>query len=72
MRDYRFSLPRKQAIASGDQEHWYERDERMEKRVLKRIADEGPLMARDFNGERTGEWKAKPAKRALEKSFHAG
>lgn len=34
MRDYRYSLPRKQAIANGDQNHWYERDERLMKSVL--------------------------------------
>ncbi len=68
MRDYRYSLPRKQAIANGDQNHWYERDERLMKSVLKRIAAEGPLMAKDFEhtGKKTGEWKSKPAKRALE------
>ncbi|WP_372756194.1 DNA glycosylase AlkZ-like family protein, partial [Labilibaculum sp.] len=26
MRDYRYSLPRKQAIAKGDENHWYERN----------------------------------------------
>ena len=74
MRDYRFSLPRKQAIASGEQEHWYERDRRLEKAVLKRIATEGPLMARDFEhtGKRTGEWKTKPTKRALENLLMQG
>lgn len=68
MRDFRFSLPRKQAIASGDQIHWYKRDERLMKSVLRRIATEGPLMARDFehSGKKIGEWKSKPAKRALE------
>ena len=48
MRDYRFSLPRKRALASGEQDHWYERDDSMMKLVLKRIATEGPLMAKDF------------------------
>ncbi len=74
MRDYRFSLPRKQAIASGVQEHWYERDERLEKSVLRRIAAEGPLMAKDFehNGKKTGEWKTKPTKRALENLLMQG
>ncbi|MEL6137814.1 MAG: crosslink repair DNA glycosylase YcaQ family protein [Cyanobacteria bacterium J06628_6] len=73
-RDYRFSLPRKHALASGDQRHWYERDERMMKWVLKRIASEGPLMAKDFEhtGKRIGEWKTKPAKRALEYLFMQG
>lgn len=74
MCDYRFSLFRKQALASGEQEHWYERDERLMKSVLKRIANEGPLMAKDFehNGRRTGEWKSKPAKKALENLFMQG
>lgn len=74
MRDYRFTLPRKQAITRGEQEHWYERDARLEKSVLKRITAEGPLMARNFehDGRRTGEWKTKPAKRALENLFMQG
>jgi uncharacterized protein YcaQ len=74
MRDYRYSLPRKQAIANGDQNHWYERDERLMKSVLERIAAEGPLMAKDFahTGKKTGEWKSKPAKRALEYLFMQG
>jgi len=74
MRDYRFSLQRKHSLASGEQDHWYERDERMMKLVLKRIAAEGPLMAKDFEhtGKRIGEWKTKPAKRALEYLFMQG
>ena len=74
MRDYRYSLPRKQAIASGEQSHWYVRDEPLMKTVLERITAEGPLMARDFehSGEKTGEWQSKPAKRALEYLFMQG
>jgi uncharacterized protein len=74
MRDYRYSLPRKQALANGDQNHWYERDERLMKTVLKRIATEGPLMAKDFEhtGKKAGEWRSKPAKRALEYLFMQG
>ncbi len=73
-RDYRFSLPRKFALANGDQSHWYKRDERMMNVVLKRIATEGPLMARDFEhtGKKIGEWQTKPAKRALEYLFMQG
>ena len=73
-RDYRFSLPRKHALASGVQKHWYNRDEPMMKRVLSRIATEGPLMAKDFKhtGKKLGEWKTKPAKRALEYLFMQG
>lgn len=73
-RDFRFSLPRKQAIARGEADHWYERDDRLMKSVLERIANEGPLGAKDFEhtGKRTGEWQAKPAKRALECLFMQG
>ncbi len=74
MRDYRFSLPRKQAIASGAQKHWYDRDERLMKSVLRRIATEGPLMAKDFehSGAKRSDWNSKPAKRALEYLFMQG
>lgn len=74
MRDYRYTLPRKQAIANGEQSHWYARDERLMKFVLDRIESEGPLMAKDFEhqGENSGEWRSKPAKRALEYLFHQG
>ena len=74
MRDFRYSLLRKQAIANGDENHWYERDKQLMKLVLKRIADEGPLMVKDFlhNGEKSGEWESKPAKRILENLFMQG
>ncbi len=74
MRDFRYSLLRKQAIANGDENHWYDRDKQLMKLVLNRIADEGPLMAKDFlhNGEKIGEWGSKPAKRALENLFMQG
>ncbi len=74
MQDFRYSLPRKQAIANGNENHWYERDKQLMKSVLRRIADEGPLMAKDFehNGVKSGEWGSKPAKRALENLFMQG
>jgi len=74
IRDYRFSLPRKQAIASGKENHWYMRDEKLMKSVLKRIATEGPLMAKDFDntGGKIGEWQTKPVKQALENLFMQG
>lgn len=74
MRYYRFSLPRKQVIASGEQPHWYKRDEQLMKSVLKRIAAEGPLMAKDFEqtGKISGDWKSKPAKQALQNLFMQG
>jgi len=74
MRDYRYSLPRKQAIKNGDQTHWYKRDTTLMKSVLERITAEGPLMAKDFDhaGKKSGEWRSKPAKRALEYLFMQG
>jgi len=74
MRDYRYSLVRKQAIASGEQNHWYTKDEKMMKEVLNRIRTEGPLMAKDFEhtGKKSADWGSKPAKRALEQLYMQG
>lgn len=74
MQDFRFSMPRKQAFASGEQVHWYEPDKQLMKSVLRRIAYEGPLMAKDFEhaGKKRGDWMSKPAKRALEHLFMQG
>ncbi len=74
MRDFRYSLPRKQAIKSGEQSHWFSRDEKLMGFVSDRIQAEGPLMAKDFehSGQKTGEWQSKPAKKALENLFMQG
>ncbi|MDW7692672.1 crosslink repair DNA glycosylase YcaQ family protein [Flammeovirgaceae bacterium SG7u.111] len=74
MKDYRYSLPRKNALASGKQSHWFKRDEGMMKKVLDRIKEEGPLMAKDFEhkGKKIKEWGSKPAKQALETLFMEG
>ncbi|MFA9371516.1 MAG: winged helix-turn-helix domain-containing protein [Labilibaculum antarcticum] len=74
MCDYRYSLVRKNAIASGEQNHWYERDDKMIKSVYNRIKEEGPLMAKDFEhtGKERMDWASKPAKRALEYLFMQG
>ena len=74
MTDYRFTLPRKQAIASGKQKHWYKRDTKLMKSVAERIKAEGPLMAKDFDkkGKKHGEWKTAPTKQALENLFMEG
>ncbi len=74
MKDYRFSLPRKHAIASGNEDHWYTRNKQLMKSVLKRIESEGALMAKDFDnkGEKFGEWQTKPTKQALEYLFMQG
>jgi len=75
MQDYRFSLPKKQAIASGEK-HWRDKNPIAEKRVLQRIQQEGPLRAKDFENNRTkkntGWWDWKPDKVALEQLFIEG
>lgn len=74
MRDFRYSLPRKNAIASGER-HWYSKDEKATQHVLDRIKSDGPLQSKDFkqatiSREGWGDWK--PAKRALEQLFMEG
>jgi len=74
MSDYRFSLPRKKSYADG-KSHWFGQDKKMNKYVLDRIKEEGPLQSKDFEHKREGpgnwyEWK--PAKRALEQLFMEG
>lgn len=75
MQDYRFSLPKKQAIAAGEK-HWRDKNPIVEKRVLQRIQQEGPLRAKDFEQNRsnkgTGWWDWKPDKVALEQLFIEG
>ncbi|RUT78761.1 winged helix-turn-helix domain-containing protein [Ancylomarina longa] len=74
MRDFRFSMVRKHAMATGKQNHWYERDQKLMNEILKRISIEGPLMAKDFEhtGKKKMDWSSKPAKRALENLYMQG
>ena len=74
MRDYRFSLPMKRAIAGGEISR-SRRDEKVRSWVRDRIRAEGPLFARDFEDprqQRKGWWDWKPAKLALEQLFMEG
>ena len=75
MQDYRFSLPKKLAIAAGEK-HWRDKNPIAEKRVLQRVRQEGPLRAKDFEHDRTikgtGWWDWKPDKIALEQLFIEG
>ena len=75
MHDFRFALPRMHAIKAGEK-HWFDNiDEKLLRRVYKRIEQEGPLRARDFidtKSTNTGWWDWKPAKRAIEKLFMQG
>ncbi|WP_289039370.1 crosslink repair DNA glycosylase YcaQ family protein [uncultured Zobellia sp.] len=74
MEEYRFSLPRKLAISTGKQKHWFKQDTAVMQWVLDRIKAEGPLMAKDFDkkGVKHGEWKTAPKKQALENLFMQG
>ena len=74
MSDYRYSLPRKHALANGET-HWYKREPKEMAYVLDRVRAEGALQASDFAQERSvdGGWgQQKPAKRALEQLFMEG
>jgi uncharacterized protein YcaQ len=75
MRDYRFSLPRKQAFRRGEN-HWgRSRDKKLMADILARIEAEGPLKSRDFEQAGKGGggwWEWKPAKQALEQLFMQG
>ncbi len=78
MDDFRFSLPYKHAIKSG-QTHWYKNpDKKLMGELLARITIDGPLRSRDLtiNTEKTtkrqGWWDWKPAKKALEQLYMQG
>ena len=74
MKDFRYTLPRKNAIASGKEKHWHLRDEQLMKSIVNRIASEGPLMAKDFEslGKKSNDWSSQPVKQALGNLFMQG
>ena len=73
--DFRFSLPYKQAIKSG-QTHWHRtRDKKLMGELLARIRSDGPIRSRDIESgdpKRSGWWDWKPAKKALEQLYMQG
>ncbi len=73
--DFRFSLPYKHAIKSG-QTHWYKtRDKKLMGELLARIRSDGPIRSRDIKTnttKRAGWWDWKPAKKALEQMYMEG
>lgn len=73
MKDYRYSLPMMQRIASGDT-HWYPKDRKQVSKVLQRIREEGPLSAKDFKDKKSSDamWTRSPSKIALEQLFMEG
>lgn len=73
--DFRFSLPYKHAIKSG-QTHWNKNpDHKLMRELLARIRAEGPVRSRDIEThtrKQAGWWDWKPAKKALEQLFMQG
>ena len=73
--DFRFSLPYKHAIKSG-QTHWYKNpDKTLMGELLARIRSNGPLRSRDLETNttrRAGWWDWKPAKKAIEQLYMEG
>lgn len=73
--DFRFSLPYKHAIKSG-QTHWFRNpDKKLMSELLARIESDGPLRSRDLENtatKRSGWWDWKPAKKALEQLYMQG
>ena len=73
--DFRFSLPYKHAIKSGEV-RWYKNpDRKLMREVLARIRLDGPLRSRDLEAsskQRGGWWDWKPAKKALEQLYMEG
>jgi len=73
MKDFRYYQYRKQAFHMGHEKHWFKKDIQLMDNILKRIADEGPLMAKDFqHSQKVNEWGSKPAKQALENLYMQG
>lgn len=73
--DYRYALPTMRYFRDHE-DRWPKSKEAIKKDVLKRIREEGPLMARDFQHESQkkgdGWWDWKPAKLALQRLFFEG
>lgn len=74
MQDFRFTLPRMRAIASG-QRHWYDRNAKLMREILAQVRSEGPTRARDIeshHGGSGGMWEWGPVKQSLEMLFMEG
>lgn len=74
MKDYRFSLLRKQNYSVRNKE-WEKNNKKILDVARDRITNEGALQSRDFEhppGNKSGWWDWKPAKEALEYLFHTG
>ena len=74
MRDFRYSLYLKAQFANGKY-HWFQKDKKVMRHVLRRIKEEGPLQSKDFENDNKlkhpwGDWK--PAKMAMTELFMEG
>ena len=75
MAEYRYYLANKAAVRAGESRKAYPRDRKLMKKVLKQVADEGPLASKDLEDRRTksnGWWDWKPAKKAIEALYLEG
>lgn len=74
MKDYRFSLLRKDAFRKKHKE-WGSANRKIIKRVYDRIKSDGPMQSRNFIDKKKpgkGWWDWKPSKDALDFLFHSG
>jgi uncharacterized protein YcaQ len=74
MRDYRFSLYRKQEIIKQDK-HWYKKDPKNMAYLLDQFKERGPLMSKDLekgNFVKNHAWGIPPIKQALMHLFMEG
>jgi hypothetical protein len=77
MRDFRYSLPRKQKYINGEN-HWFvptAEHKKQRKTILDRLRAEGPLQSKDFErpaGSKNGWFERTPAKQMLEQLFNEG
>ncbi len=75
MRDYRFALPKMEAIRSGDHPYFSEVDTGLMKEILARTRGEGVLRVRDVDTGNKGPgswWNWGPGRKALDKLFMQG
>ena len=74
IKDFRYSLIRKQQFASGDR-HWHKLNTRVMSQVKEIISNEGAKKSSDFkikSASNTGWWDWKPTKIALEQLYMQG
>jgi len=76
MRDYRFALPRMNAIRSGEHRYLADTDTRLMDEIMARVRAEGPLRIRDIEtgtkSQNGSWWNWGPGRRALDKLFMQG